>query len=176
MQQKSFPTARLDNIVVYELKDEILIYDLKINKAFCLNETSALVWKLCDGKRSVSEIAGEISRITKLPVSDELIWFALNQLRKDNLLSNAENIIPPLNEHINELTRREVIRKIGFAAAISLPLVSSLIAPTAAQSASNNVCSKVDKSCSQNSDCCPNQGLTCDQGCGVCVSGLGGCI
>lgn len=27
-----------------ELENEVLIYDLKADNAFCLNETSALVW------------------------------------------------------------------------------------------------------------------------------------
>ena len=54
--------ARKDDIVVKKLKDETLIYDLKENKAYCLNETSAMVWRLCDGKRSAVEIAEEISR------------------------------------------------------------------------------------------------------------------
>jgi hypothetical protein len=36
------PISRQQNIVVQDLGSEVLIYDLTINKAFCLNETSAL--------------------------------------------------------------------------------------------------------------------------------------
>ena len=38
------PLSRQDNIVIQELKDEILIYDLQ-NKALCLNQTSATIGK-----------------------------------------------------------------------------------------------------------------------------------
>ncbi len=45
-----FPIARKKDVVVQELPDEVLIYDLKSNKAMCLNEISAFVWHNCDGK------------------------------------------------------------------------------------------------------------------------------
>lgn len=34
------PISRKANIVLQEFENEILIYDLSINKAFCLNRTS----------------------------------------------------------------------------------------------------------------------------------------
>ncbi|HZH35571.1 MAG TPA: hypothetical protein VEX64_12070 [Pyrinomonadaceae bacterium] len=43
MASKNIPKARENDLVVQELKDEVLIYDLKINKAYCLNETSAAI-------------------------------------------------------------------------------------------------------------------------------------
>ena len=46
---KQNPTARKNGSVMQEMPDEILIYDLDTNKAHCLNETSALVWKACNG-------------------------------------------------------------------------------------------------------------------------------
>lgn len=41
MKQQSFPMSRREDIVVRELKDEILIYDLKSNKA--LNKLNAFL-------------------------------------------------------------------------------------------------------------------------------------
>ena len=38
------PRARQDELVVEELQDETLVYDLKRHKARCLNRTAALVW------------------------------------------------------------------------------------------------------------------------------------
>ena len=37
------PRARQDELVVEELPDETLVYDLKRHKALCLNRTSVLV-------------------------------------------------------------------------------------------------------------------------------------
>ncbi len=119
------PLARKSNIVVQELKNETLVYDLKINKAFCLNETSALVWSLCDGNRTASEISGEMSVSLEALVSEELVWIALDQLSKGGLLDGE------IEQRFMGLSRREVIRKVGFASVVALPMISSLIAPTA---------------------------------------------
>ena len=78
----SYPKVRVADIVVQEFADEILIYDLQTNKAFCLNETSAIIWQSCDGKNNISEITEFISRKTNSSVSEDLIWLAIDQLKK----------------------------------------------------------------------------------------------
>jgi hypothetical protein len=54
------PKARTADLVINDLTDEVLVYDLKRDKAHCLNPTAAAVWKLCDGKSSAAEIAGRL--------------------------------------------------------------------------------------------------------------------
>lgn len=44
------PLARMNDLVVQNLDTEVLIYDLKINKAFNLNETLKIIYEACDGK------------------------------------------------------------------------------------------------------------------------------
>lgn len=132
---KGFPTSRQRDIVVQELKGEMLIYDLKINKAFCLNETSAMVYRLCDGNNSVSDISKQLSKKLKSSVDEDLIWLALDQLKKENLLDNNSEV----EIEFEGLSRREAIRKVGLASLIALPVISSLVAPTAAM-AQSGVC------------------------------------
>ncbi|MGI8545320.1 MAG: PqqD family protein [Aridibacter sp.] len=129
---KSNPISRNKELVIQELKDEVLIYDLKEHKAFCLNETSALVWQACDGKKSVTEISQSIGGKLNKPVTEDLVYLALDQLKNDNLLANPKEIIP----NFNGLSRREVIKKVGLASMIALPVISSLITPTAAMAGS----------------------------------------
>ncbi|MEK7725091.1 MAG: PqqD family protein, partial [Acidobacteriota bacterium] len=74
------PIGRRSDIVTQNIKDELMIYDLKINKAFCLNETSAFVWTVCDGKNSVAEITQQLSRKLKISVNEDYIWLTLNEL------------------------------------------------------------------------------------------------
>ena len=50
------PMARQNGLVVQEMPDEVLVYDLDTNKAHCLNQSAALVWKSCDGNNSVGDI------------------------------------------------------------------------------------------------------------------------
>ena len=55
--RRPLPEARREDIVVQELPDETLVYDLKRHKALCLNRAAGLVWKHCDGRTSVAEMA-----------------------------------------------------------------------------------------------------------------------
>ena len=124
--------VRTDDILVQDSGNELLIYDLKSNKAISLNETSALVWQFCDGKRSVSEISDEMSKRLKEPVSEDLVWLALDQFNSNGLLSNGEMVV----SHFNGVSRREIVRKIGFASVVALPILSSIVVPIAANAQS----------------------------------------
>jgi len=145
------PKAKKDNIVVKQIGDETLVYDLKANKAFCLNYTSAMIWQLSDGTRRVEDIETEMSVRLKTLVGEDFVYFALNQLSNDGLLEGQ------IENHFAGLSRREVIRKVGFASAIALPLISSIIAPTALMAQS--VCvpgaggGGITDGCTSDSDC-----------------------
>jgi Coenzyme PQQ synthesis protein D (PqqD) len=128
--------TRESDLVVQDLKNEILIYDLKIDKAFCLNQTAAIVWRLCDGKRSAAEISRLMCKEKKTKVSENFVWLALEGLKKENLLENADEI----TNHFGGLSRREAIKRVGLSSMVMLPLISSIIAPTAALAQSGNTC------------------------------------
>ena len=121
------PISRKNNLVVQELKNEILIYDLTINKAFSLNETAALVWQACDGSKTVGEISNHIGRQLNSFVSEDLVWLALEQLKRENLIESESEISMPFEG----LSRREIIRKVGLASLAALPMIHSLVAPAA---------------------------------------------
>lgn len=124
MKNSIIPKARDENLVVQELPEEILVYDLKTNEAHCLNKTAAFVWKCCNGKNSVTDIAKLLEASFENPVDADFVRLAINRLDERNLLNeNTSN-------HFNLPDRRALIKKIGFASVIALPIVSSLIAPT----------------------------------------------
>ena len=128
-----FPVARSHNAVVQNLPDEVLIYDLNINKAYCLNSTSALIYRLCDGNHSIADISQNLTRKLNQPVSEEIVRLALDEMKKQDLLSNGDE----LDTEFEDVSRRDLIRRIGFTSVLALPLISTVIAPTAvsAQSA-----------------------------------------
>jgi len=137
------PLARSKEIVVQEINHELLVYDLETNRAHNLNETAAAVWKLCDGKKSSFDISHELGENYGTPVSEELVWLAIEQLNGDGLLENS----PVTKLQAIGISRRDLIRKAGFASMIALPIVSTIIAPkpTSAQSVQSpclplNVC------------------------------------
>lgn len=115
------------------MKGEVLIYDLGEQRAFCLNETSALVWQACNGKKSVTDIGFELSGKLNSQVNEDLVWLALDQLKNENLIESEKE---DFQIDFSGMSRRNVIKKVGLAAIVALPIVTSLVAPTAASAQS----------------------------------------
>jgi hypothetical protein len=120
------PKARTENLLEQNLKNETLIYDLAIDKAFNLNETLSVVYKAC-GQNSTFD---ELKRKHKF--TDDFIFLALDELKRNNLL--ADEYVSPF-ESVN---RREVIKKVGLATMLALPLITGLVAPKAVNAASDS--------------------------------------
>lgn len=121
------PRARKADLVVKDLKDEVLVYDLKRDKAHSLNQSAAFVWKKCNGRRTVAEVAQALGKEFKVPANGQTVWLALEQLSKFYLLE--EKVARPAG--IPRISRRDMMR-IGAAAAFALPVIVSIVAPTAA--------------------------------------------
>lgn len=136
MKPENYPLSRTDNLVSQETDDDLLIYDFQIDKAFCLNQTAALVWRLSNGARSVKEIAETVSENLKSPAGEDLIWIALDQLKAQKLLKNVHEF----QIDFNGLSRREVIKKVGITSLVALPLVTSFIVPASISAQSVSVC------------------------------------
>lgn len=131
---KYTPKAKTNNLIVQKMENETLVYDFSTNKAVCLNKTSAMIWELCNGYRTVAALSDEISKRHKTPIAEDLVWLALEQFNEDGLLENNRHFSNPFKG----LSRREVIKSVGFASLFALPVVSSIVAPVpaAAQSVS----------------------------------------
>lgn len=134
MKKEFTPKSRKDNLVVQEIDGEVLIYDLQNDKALCLNLTSALVWQACDGSKNVAEISEWVGEKLNSANNEDLVWLALDQLKKEKLIENGAE----LNSHFEGLSRREVVKKIGLSSMIAIPVVASLVAPVAA--ATSSIC------------------------------------
>lgn len=123
---QDLPKARKDDLVTRQVPGELLVYDLKKHKAYCLNDTAASIWKRCDGKRTVTDLARGLAKDTKFPVDEKVVWLALDQLEKSNLLRGKV----PRPTNLPRIFRRDLIR-VGIAASIALPIVLTISAPTA---------------------------------------------
>lgn len=141
MKKEKKPQSRKEKIVVQEYDGEVLIYDLESNRAFCLNQTSALVWQACDGKRTIAEINDWLGSQLNSQTNEDIVWLALDQLSKENLIE-AEFDLP---NKFSGMKRREVIKKIGFSSVAALPVIAALSAPAAGATAS---CVPVTGGCS----------------------------
>jgi hypothetical protein len=111
---------------------ETLIYDESRHLAFCLNRVSSAVWNRCDGVRSVPEIAAELSAEFGKPVSEEIVLLALHQLEKDQLIEPRSDT-PVSPELLDLASRRQLLIKLGYGAALMVPFIAIIAAPKAAQ-------------------------------------------
>ena len=139
------PIARTEDLIVERLDDEVLVYDLRTEKYHALNATSASLWELCDGSRSIKDLATFVGADDPA-TGQQVVWLALKQLSERRLLVEPAEIP-------EGTSRRELLRRVAIAGAVVLavPLVRSLNAPAAAQSAT---CLPFHAFCTSSAQCC----------------------
>jgi hypothetical protein len=155
------PKARTENLVEQNLGAETLIYDLTTHKAFNLNETLSVVYKSCDGKMTIDEL----KRRSKF--TEDFIYLALDELKQNDLLAKDGDYLSPFAD----TSRREVIKKVGLATMLALPLIAGLVAPTAVHASSgltqgNPPSTVFGNACQTSLEC--SSGLDCDSRYGIC--------
>ncbi|HKX83732.1 MAG TPA: PqqD family protein [Pyrinomonadaceae bacterium] len=157
MTASQHPKARTENLVINDLPDETLVYDLNSNEAHCLNKTAAFVWKSCDGVNSPADISGMIAKEFGANVPDDFVWLALDQLNSNGLLADGANV--------TKQNRREIIKKIGLASVVALPIIASMVAPKSALAATSCACVNDGECVAQLPQC----GATMCSGMGLCT-------
>src|SRR5271170_2996222 len=144
MTTDPMPKAKTAHLIVREIDDETLVYDMGRHAATCLNEFAAKVWRRCDGTTSVADIADTLGE------DERTVWLALHRLNKSKLL--VEEIALPPDMRTGK-TRREIAGQLGLGAAVAA--VSSIVMTTAAHAS----CRGFAASCTNSSQCCT--GLRC---------------
>jgi hypothetical protein len=160
------PRARTRSLVVERLAEETLVYDRRRHRAHCLNPAATLVWECCDGRTTVAATAARLERDLRVAPHEALVWTALDQLARARLLAER----PPA---VAVPSRRELVRLLGLgaAAAVLLPVVESVVSPTAAQAASCFTAAQCgtlasgqctgQPICGSTTDCCLPRGQRC---------------
>ena len=140
------PSARRQQgLLLQQLPDELLVYDVETHKAHCLNEIAAFVWARCDGQTSRREIATALHEALGVPDDERVVTLALSRLSKARLMQQTQSDA----ERLDEPNRRDVLRKLGMAA---LPAIVTILAPTPAHAAS---CAALNLSCALLPCCSP---------------------
>ena len=154
--KQNIPLARKESLVIKELPDETLVYDMKRDKAHCLNSTAALVWKNCDGQRTPIQLRELLERDAGSPVAIEMVWLALDQLENFQLIDDGAR----KHFYLTGMSRRNLVKRIGFAV-LALPVIFSITAPPARAQGSllppGTCCQNPNEcqssSCTQNPSC-----------------------
>jgi hypothetical protein len=122
------PRSIRQSISVQQVGTETLLYDERSHRAFCLNESSSVIWGLSNGERSIAEIRVAASTQLQAAVSEELVLFAIGELREAGLIEPS-----PTNGDRSSISRRVMLQRLGVGSAILLPAIAAIVAPTAAQ-------------------------------------------
>ncbi len=160
------PRARREGLLEETVGEELLLYDQDSHTAHCLSPVAACVWRHCDGKRGVAELA----RLAG--VSEDLVAGALHELREKGLLV-AE---PELTQSTTPgVSRREAIgrmARVGAAAAGASMIVSATAAtPAMASSGEETHCCQCYKNFNVNEICACRNGFATNAECNAyCIN------
>jgi hypothetical protein len=133
------PLARRDDLLVEEVEDELVIYDKRSDSAHRLNRTAAIVWRHCDGENDVPGLKKVLeTELGTDVVDDDLVMIALDSLAERDLIEGA----PRREPEETRVSRRRFIRRVGTVgvAALALPVITSLTAPTPASAQGSCLC------------------------------------
>ena len=140
------PTARTHDLVLTELGDELLVYDLRRDALHYLKPPAASVWRACDGRRSIRDVA------VALGEAPETVEAILVQLADALLLDDST-----MPKRGPRASRRALLRGAGIGV-----VVTSITAPSAA--------AQVSSTCVPYSNCTQDfWGQTCCDFDGICA-------
>ncbi len=151
-QPAGLPRVRTEGLLVQDVLDEIVVYDLDREKAHSLNPTAASVWTQCVRQTPRAEAVELLSQKLGSGKGETALDFALAQFHRAKLLQEP---IP----RVEDMSRRAVMQRIGLAVAAGLPIVTSLMAPPAAHAQS---CIADGQPCVADAECCS----------GICLGGI----
>ncbi|MEZ5344159.1 MAG: PqqD family peptide modification chaperone [Pyrinomonadaceae bacterium] len=101
------PRVRKNDLLIESTDTDLLIFDCLKNEGINLNETSALIWKKCDGTRSPWQIQKELCSELNAVITEEMVWNALLQFKDKGLLIDDLDREDTLNAVIHsELTKK----------------------------------------------------------------------
>ena len=136
------PQARRDDLVTTATQDDLLIYDQATHELHQLNQVSASIWELCDGNRTIADLAAATGHAA------EVVTATVEMLSAASLLDTTISISGDTSA--TRSSRRRLMKR----AAIAAPVIVSVSAPMAA-GAKSDTCMLP---CSKDSQCrggCP---------------------
>lgn len=127
-----YPQARRRGLLVDQVGHETIIFDEEWKEAHSLNRMASVVWRHCDGKHAVPELAALLGKELGIEANDSIVRYALDMLASAHLLQDEAEA---------QLTRRAAMKRVAAAgvAAAALPTVITLVTPTPAMAESGGI-------------------------------------
>ena len=80
------PRARTEGLLSEQVDDEVLVFDERHEVACRLNASAALVWRSCDGNRTVADLVAVLSQELSDVADEDLVMVALDNLAEHGLI------------------------------------------------------------------------------------------
>jgi hypothetical protein len=117
-------------LIARRIGDELLLFDEETSTAHCLNGIAGELWTACERESSSVEVA-DVLRPRWPDIEEGVVRASLSQMAAAGVLEEM------IDEERISAGRRDLIRKLGFAAAAVVPIVvTSVLIPPAAAAAS----------------------------------------
>jgi hypothetical protein len=153
-EAEAAPRARRSGLVVRRLGDETVVYDVERHRAHSLSPLVARIWRACDGRRSLEQIAEAVAR-GKDEAGPDAVALALLRLRRARLLEGRAVAAATLGR------RRETLRRLAGLSALALVTIAT---PTPLQAASctpSAICTSLPAKSCTGLPCCEFMTRTC---------------
>ncbi len=155
MEVSHGPLARSTDLIIEELRQEVLVYDTRADRGHCLSAEAARVWSRCDGKTPAEGLGAQLG------LGVDRVERALDELDGCELLE--ERPAPAQGTTRRELTVKMV--KVGGAVAAA-PLILSVAAPAAQAAVTPGFCNQFSSQDCGTGD--PSEGCKSQVGCCCC--------
>jgi hypothetical protein len=127
------PLALTDGLITEAVDGELLVHDAERGLTCRLNASAALVWKACDGRRTLGDLVDVLAQELGGHADEDLVLIALDDLVEHGLITSGYGKRKP---SAARLSRRRFLRRVGLAGAtaITLPIVYGTAPPALAHS------------------------------------------
>lgn len=125
----SVPAPRSEGLLIRPVGEEMVVYDQEAKEAHCLKPLAAFVFTACDGETRIDEIASMAKQHLGTPVTVDQVADAVVELEESKLLYTPLVLLDS-----DDVSRRELMRRVGFAGAaatVGTGLITSIAAPPA---------------------------------------------
>ena len=112
------------HLIVESLRDELVVFDRRTNKAHLLDARAAAIWRAAENGCSMDDVAGVVEGKT-IEEKRTVAQLGVSDLERAGLLMSDLPAMP----------RRGLLKTLGTAAIV--PMVISILAPSPAAAASN---------------------------------------
>lgn len=131
-----YPRARKRGLLVDRVGDETIVFDEERKEAHSLNRMASVVWQQSDGAHSLSQIAAELTKELGVQANEAIVLYALDKLASVHLLEEDVG-----REQELPTSRRGAMKRVAAVgvAAVGLPSVLTISAPTPAMAASGDI-------------------------------------